>query len=185
MCEKCGPSAASIPFQNVENLRLKDVAVTCAKCGNLVKVADASYNFKQVAFNLLYDAGITRQQARRFQRLVAKSEDLDWIVKKSGLINPKLEQVAQIAKKEKEPSSAFKLLAQIAVFVAGSAAFTLAADDLRDRWLAGELFQAPTSQGAHGSQQKRDQPYDKGPKENTEKSGADQANDKFGNGVEI
>lgn len=181
MCEKCGPSATSIPFQDVEHLRLEDVGVPCAKCGNQVAVADASYSFQRVAFNLLYDADITRQQARQFARLVEKSNDIDWLVERSAQINPKLEQVAKIAKKEKEPLSAFKAISLLAVFLAGTPGFLDTADDLWDKYREGKLFERGASEDAHDIQ---DNAQDEA-KDLSSGIGNDDADQKVDSGIDV
>lgn len=180
-CERCGPSASSIPVSGVDTLSLQDLRVTCVKCSQPVYVARADYDFQRVAFNLLFDAGITRQQARLFARLVEKSSDLDWLVERSAQINPKLEQVAKIARKEKEPRSAFKLLSRVALFVAGLATFTLAADDLWDRWQDGELFQHGASQNAEDVEQNS-----KGDANNASpQESPDKAQQEFDGGIDV
>lgn len=129
----------------------------------------------------LYDAGISRQQARLFARLVAKSNDIDWIIERSGLINPKLGQVAKIAKKEKEPHSAIKTLSRVALLVTGLATFTFAADDLWNRWKDGELFQPSASHDIDDVEDNSKRNSNKP----TEQEGPDQVDHEFGDGIEI
>lgn len=148
-CESCGPSVASVPFGDVDSLHLRDSSVTCTKCGNQIEVESADYHFERIAFNLLFDAQITRQQARSFRRLVGKTNDLDWIIERSAQINPRLEQVARVAKKEKEPRAAFKAISFLAMFLAGSTSFLVSADDLWDKFQEGKFFEHSASQDAN------------------------------------
>lgn len=166
-CERCGPSASSVPVSGVDTLSLQDLRVTCVKCNQPVYVLRADYDFQRVAFNLLFDAGITRQQARQFKRLVDKEHDLDWIVRRSALIDPRLEQVTKIAKKEPNPRSALRKLVHIAAYIASFAIATqqiiTGADDLWDRYRDSELFEPSPSQNAKGYQQNRQSTPDNGP----------------------
>lgn len=145
-CNNCGASAASVPFVVPDRLVLEDMNVTCVRCQQSVHITRAEYEFQRIAINLLYDAGITRQQARRFKRLVEKSDNTDHIVEKSELINPAFKEVSVIAKADPEPKSAFKMLAKVAAFLAATAATTVVADDLWDRYQQQELFQNAPSQ---------------------------------------
>ncbi len=125
---------------------LSDVDVRCVKCGLQTNIPFAEVYFEKSVFNLLINAGISRQQSRQFQRIVKKSADLDWIVERTQTIDQNLHHVAKLAKKEKDPYRALKVVAVIATFLAGAAPFILSYDDVWDRYHNGELFESPPSQ---------------------------------------
>jgi hypothetical protein len=155
ICSNCGPVLVTIPFSGMDSLMLSRTQFACPTCRRKVYVQNASYEFKRKVIDKLSDAQLSRQQARRFARKVNKTKDLDNLEFESQFINPHLAEITRLAKNEKDPISAIKTAAEIAIFLVTMMGGVYTADELWDKYHKGELFERhapiqPSSEDSDG-----------------------------------
>ncbi|WP_134012626.1 hypothetical protein [Litoreibacter halocynthiae] len=121
---------------------------SCQKCGQLLRVKDAYYEFRERVVETLSQAKITRQQARRFALKADKYTDISTLEFQSQFINPAFAELTRAAKSEKDTKTAIEIIkdvAKICVLIAGTAAAVggglITADDVWDRYQKDELFE--------------------------------------------
>lgn len=113
---------------------------------NSAPAAMAFEAFQRQALRLLIDARLTRQQARRFQRLIQKSDDPDWIVERTQAIDSDLHRAAKLAKEEKDPYRALKAIAAVTTFLVAAGTGVLIFDEIWDKYRNSDLFESHSSQ---------------------------------------
>jgi hypothetical protein len=172
-CLNCGPTTISVPFVGMDSLSLSDTTHNCNRCGNQIHVKSAHYEFEKRIVQILAEAQITKKQAKRFARKVKTAKNINSLPASAATINKKLEAATELALKQPNPKSALTITATVAVFLASMAGGVLAADDLYDRYMRGELFETHGLQDSNNIEQNSNAETDKYPENANEQEPPD------------
>jgi hypothetical protein len=147
-CQRVFQTGLPVSFSGDSNLSLQDNVTICPACSSPAKLESGTFEFIEATVETLKGANLTRQQIRRFSHKLAKTDDLRNLEFASRFINPALAKATNAAIQQEDANNAIEVVRKVAkiCFLVTSAALALGAgvitaDDIRDRYMAGELFE--------------------------------------------